>query len=840
MLFKAGLLDRVRRAAHVMILCSGLPALFPFSAIAASSVTLAWDPSPGTDVITNYNLYYGAASATYTNVVPAGTNTTVTISNLVGGTTYYFAATAVDTNGLESVYSTEVAYTNVTATPPTIVLSSPVNGASYAAPAAINLAATVTANGHTITQVQFYNGATLLGADTSAPYSFAWTNVSAGSYSLTARAVYDSGSTVTSTAATVTVTNVTPPSIALTAPANGASYAAPATINLAATVTANGHTITQVQFYNGATLLATDTSAPYSFAWTNVSAGSYSLTARAVYDSGSTVTSTAASVTVTNVTPPSIALTAPANGASYAAPATINLAATVTANGHTITQVQFYNGATLLGADASAPYSFAWTNVSAGSYSLTAKATYDSGSTVASTAASVTVTNVTPPSIALTAPANGASYAAPATINLAATVTANGHTITQVQFYNGATLLGADASAPYSFAWTNVSAGSYTLTAQAVYDSGSTVASTAANVTVAAARPANTSPAVSAIAPQTMTTNRAQLTIPFTINDPSTTASNLTVSASSSNPALLPNTTNNIGITESGTNCTVTLKPVSGQTGQVDITITVSNVVSSLTTNTTFLLSITEQVAWTLWLQNTCGQLACWFMQGTNCTGGAYLNPSYLDPSWRFAGTGDFNGDGQTDILWQNSCGVLASWFMEGTNAVGGGYLNPYYLDPSWRLAATGDFNGDGKSDILWQNSCGVLACWFMDGTNTIGGGYLNPSYLDPSWRLAGTGDFNGDGTTDILWQNSCGVLACWFMNGTNAIGGGYLNPSYLDPSWKIVGTGDINGDGKTDILLQNTCGELAVWYMDGTNCIGGGYLNPAWVDPSWKVVGPK
>ena len=72
------------------------------------SATLAWDPSPGTNVIANYNLYYGVASAPYTNVVAAGTNTTMSISNLVAGTTYYFAATAVDTSGLESDYSTEV------------------------------------------------------------------------------------------------------------------------------------------------------------------------------------------------------------------------------------------------------------------------------------------------------------------------------------------------------------------------------------------------------------------------------------------------------------------------------------------------------------------------------------------------------------------------------------------------------------------------------------------------------------------------------------------------------------------------------------------------------------
>jgi hypothetical protein len=88
------------------------------------------------------------------------------------------------------------------------------------------------------------------------------------------------------------------PSIALTSPANGASYLAPATINLAASVTTNGHSITQVQFYDGATLLGTVTETPCSFSWTNISAGSYSLTAQAVFDSGSTISSAPASVTV--------------------------------------------------------------------------------------------------------------------------------------------------------------------------------------------------------------------------------------------------------------------------------------------------------------------------------------------------------------------------------------------------------------------------------------------------------------------------------------------------------------------------------------------------------------
>jgi hypothetical protein len=89
---------------------------------------------------------------------------------------------------------------------PTVTLTSPADGSSYAAPAGISLAATVVANGHTITKVQFYNGTSLLNEDTTAPYSYNWTGVGVGNYSLTARAIYDAGASVDSTAANVTVT----------------------------------------------------------------------------------------------------------------------------------------------------------------------------------------------------------------------------------------------------------------------------------------------------------------------------------------------------------------------------------------------------------------------------------------------------------------------------------------------------------------------------------------------------------------------------------------------------------------------------------------------------------
>ena len=191
-------------------------------------MTLAWDPDAGTN-IAGYKIYYGVASRTYSHTNNVGNVTNATISSLIGGTVYYFAATAVDTSGLESDFSAEVVYTNPVASAPKIVLSSPVSGANYTAPATISCAASVTANGHTITQVQFYNGATLLGTFAAAPYTYSWNNVSAGTYSLSATAVYDSGSTVSSAAAGVTVKGRKRPKLGINI-ATATTGAAPAVV----------------------------------------------------------------------------------------------------------------------------------------------------------------------------------------------------------------------------------------------------------------------------------------------------------------------------------------------------------------------------------------------------------------------------------------------------------------------------------------------------------------------------------------------------------------------------------------------------------------------------------
>jgi hypothetical protein len=90
--------------------------------------------------------------------------------------------------------------------------------------------------------------------------------------------------------------------------------------------------------------------------------------------------------------PPTVSLTAPADGTSFIAPANISIAANAADSNGTVTKVEFFNGSTKIGEDASSPYQYAWTNVPAGTYSLTAKAIDNAGASTTSSAATLTVT----------------------------------------------------------------------------------------------------------------------------------------------------------------------------------------------------------------------------------------------------------------------------------------------------------------------------------------------------------------------------------------------------------------------------------------------------------------
>jgi GH18 family chitinase/chitodextrinase len=459
----------------------------------------------------------------------------------VAAGTYSLTAKATD-NQSSSTVSSAVTITVGNASP-TATITSPANNATFTTGSTITINATAVDTDGTVAKVDFYNGSTLLGSDNTSPYSYSWASVAAGSYVLTAKATDNLGATGTSAAVNITVGNSIP-TVSITSPANNASFSAPASITINATATDSDGTISKVDFYNGSTLLGTDNTSPYSFTWSSVAAGTYSLIAKATDNLNGVGTSSTISITVTTTgtcsTPawvstqvyntndqasrngniyqakwwtqgddpvlksgtddvwkligpcgggnviPTASITSPANNATFTAPASITINANATDTDGTISKVDFYNGTTLLGTDNTSPYSFTWSSVAAGSYSLTAKATDNSGGAGTSTGVAITVTGASNvnPTASITSPANNATFTALASITINANATDTDGTISKVDFYNGTALLGTDNTSPYSFSWTNVAAGTYSITAKATDNANGTGTSTAISVTV--------------------------------------------------------------------------------------------------------------------------------------------------------------------------------------------------------------------------------------------------------------------------------------------------------------------------------------------------------------------
>jgi hypothetical protein len=89
--------------------------------------------------------------------------------------------------------------------PPSVSITSPSAGASFTAPAAIAIQVSASDSDGTVAGVEFFANGTLIGSDTTAPYTFTWNTTSPGSKTLTARAVDNRGDPGNSSPVTITV-----------------------------------------------------------------------------------------------------------------------------------------------------------------------------------------------------------------------------------------------------------------------------------------------------------------------------------------------------------------------------------------------------------------------------------------------------------------------------------------------------------------------------------------------------------------------------------------------------------------------------------------------------------
>jgi hypothetical protein len=194
-------------------------------------------------------------------------------------------------------------------------ITSPTNSTLFVAPANFTIQAAASDSDGSVAQVEFFNGATSLGVDTTSPYTAAVNNLSGGTYSLSAVATDNLGAKLTNS---VTVTVDAPPTVSISSPTNNATFTAGASITLQASASDTDGNVTKVQFFADSYLIGAATTAPYTFTWTAVPAGSYTLSAKATDNSGATVASSLVNISVVNSPPSTVTLLDPAiNGTSF-------------------------------------------------------------------------------------------------------------------------------------------------------------------------------------------------------------------------------------------------------------------------------------------------------------------------------------------------------------------------------------------------------------------------------------------------------------------------------------------------------------------------------------------
>ncbi|MCL2873131.1 MAG: putative Ig domain-containing protein, partial [Betaproteobacteria bacterium] len=382
--------------------------------------------------------------------------------------------------------------------PPSIVvnvnMTQPTTGSVFTQNSTISLKATASATGGTISKLEFLNGSTELGtgALSGGEYTYGW-SATAGDYNVFARATDNLNNTHDSSPVGIKV--CAPPTLAFTNPSDGASTVAPGEWTLEATAsTASGcGAIAKVEFYNGSQLLYTATNAPYSYLWQNISQGDYTLTAKATDSLGGT-SEQSINVSVTAAPPTTeITLVSPTDGSAYPSGTAVPLAATTNLSPSEVKSVEFFADAgtssVATGALNAGQYTATW-SAPVGSHTVFARLTDNTNNTFDSSKANITVAASCDPTVSLTSPVNGTTATQPGPLTLTAQATAPCGTIAKVEFYNGTYLLSTVTSAPYTYTWQSIPSGSYTLTAKATTDSGSSMVSAAVQVTVESDEPA--------------------------------------------------------------------------------------------------------------------------------------------------------------------------------------------------------------------------------------------------------------------------------------------------------------------------------------------------------------
>jgi hypothetical protein len=157
----------------------------------------------------------------------------------------------------------------------------------------------------------------------------------------------------------------------------------------------------------------------------------------------------------------------------------------------------------------------------------------------------------------------------------------------------------------------------------------------------------------------------------------------------------------------------------------------------------------------------------------------------------------------------------VAIWELSGSKLIGFN-IPAGKMGAEWQVAATGDFNGDGDSDILWHaesgSGIGQVTVWTMDGLNLVNSSLSN-GQIGVEWNPVATGDFFGTGRAAVLWESNTGALQDWSLNGANLgaakwARNGVLPGSAISTGSAVAATRPVTSSGSTRTATMSRSGK--------------------------------
>jgi sulfur relay (sulfurtransferase) complex TusBCD TusD component (DsrE family) len=300
------------------------------------------------------------------------------------------------------------------------------------------------------------------------------------------------------------------PVVAITAPADGSRFVVPATVSVTVEASDPEGQLSRIDLYQGGEVVRTANASPAVFAFSDLPVGTHTFQARAVDEVGAVGESTPITIELQPNLVPTVAITAPANGSTYVAPAAVTV--TVEANDPEgqLVRVDLYRGGTLVGTANTSPASFPFSALTAGVHTFVARALDGAGQTAESVPVTIEVRPNLVPTVAITAPADGTVFVIPATVQVTVQASDPEGELTAIELYRDDVLVGTANTSPANFTFSDLTAGAHVFVAKAVDAAGGMGESTPVTLQL---RPADLPPVVTITAPA----NTSSFEVPATV-----------------------------------------------------------------------------------------------------------------------------------------------------------------------------------------------------------------------------------------------------------------------------------------------------------------------------------